>query len=151
MHMAVTIGHYIPYQVWQVSCYLASRCLYLFLYLGLPVSGLYGAWEEKENDLPRVTQPLSGTSQPGSGASDLTLRPCTLQAGFHHLPQAAPSPGDSKGSRKWETDLPRKKPCVEACYCIHSTQKRQTFLCTTHVQMHSWDPNIPYRILVVPK
>lgn len=78
MHMAVPVGHYAPSQVRQVSYDLASRCLSLFLNSRLPMSVLYGAWEGKENAMARVAQPLRGTSQPGGGASDLTLRPCTL-------------------------------------------------------------------------
>ena len=139
-----------PWDITQVSYYLASKCLYFFLYSGLPMSVPYRAWEGKENDLPRVTQPLSDTCQPGSRVSDLTLRPCTPQAGFHHLSPCRSQP-NSKGSRKWETDPSRKKHRVDTRCCIHSTQKRQTFLCTTHVQMHSWGPDIPYRIPAVPK
>lgn len=80
-----------PWDITQVPYCLASKCLYFFLYPGLPTSVPYRAREGKENDLPRVTQPLSGISQPGSRASDLTLRPCTLKQDFIICPHAVPN------------------------------------------------------------
>ena len=139
-----------PWDITQVPYCLASKCLYFFLYPGLPTSVPHRAREGKENDLPGVTQPLSGISQPGSRASDLTLRPCTLQAGFHHLSPCCSQP-DSEGSRKWETDPSRKKLRVDTAvvYTLHKKDKHSfvppTCKCTAGTQTfrtaYRWFPN----------